>query len=111
MDTIIDLIAFVSQQVKLSEDLLPAGEPCVQFTSGGLTEDVWCENRAKVIELWCYEFSKYAKENPGELRWETKPEMTIKRFMAKTLTNFMSTHDFYCVYAAFAIKEKEVVAA
>lgn len=104
MDTIIELIAFVSQQVKLSDELLPPDEG-IQFTSGGEDQDVWCENRAKAIELWCYEFAKHAKAHPGELRWGVKPEMTVKRFLAKTLTNFMQTHDFYCVYATFAIQE------
>lgn len=103
-----DIVEFVSKQIEVSD--LPA-EGWMEFTSGGPDEDVWCVSETKAVELFCYEFSKYAKEQSGVLHWGIKPEMTGRKFQSRNQSAYMDNKMMYCVYATFAIKEQSVEAA
>lgn len=104
MDKIFDTLEYVERLIEIGEPLPPTAR-AVHFSSGGASEDVWTETPGKAIELWCFEFSKYAQTHKGVLRWGDKPTLLDKRFLSKNQGPYMTTHDFYCVSATFAIEQ------
>lgn len=101
MDTIEELLEFVAHQVTVSETHAVTS---TLMTSGGPAEDVWCESPEKAIELWCYEFAKLSKSEPGDLLWGVKPEMRQKKFFTQKSTNYLDTKILYTVYSRLELR-------
>ena len=100
------VLAFCASQIECDDSQrLLHDSARVEFTSGGIEDDVWCDSQIKAASLFCQEFAAYVKDRKGRLRWGTKPEMTVKKFFSHRTTNFMQTHIMYCVYSTFEINE------